>query len=219
MCAQFMIEVVTDCFANQYKVGIPAEISHLKGRFLPHGLAPVIVREGEKRVLKPMRFSLLPSWSKEKRVQFATHNARIETVLEKPTWKTPFLSKRCLVPMTGFIESIYKNEYAGNRVCFSSQDSRLLTAAGIWDLWLDPVNEEVIESFAILTQAPLPFVSNIGHDRSPIFLQESAFDDWLTQGQQPSTKLMDILKTKQEEFNFKVEVDRPLKAGWEKRIH
>jgi len=56
--------------------------------------------------LRPMRFSLLPSWSKEPKVKFATYNARVESILEKATWRTPFSRNHCLVPMTGFFEAI-----------------------------------------------------------------------------------------------------------------
>lgn len=53
-----------------------------------------------------MRYSLVPNWSKEAKVKFATHNARLESIDEKPTWKTVFSEQHCLVPLTDFIEPI-----------------------------------------------------------------------------------------------------------------
>jgi putative SOS response-associated peptidase YedK len=55
-------------------------------RFLPHKPAPVIKAVDNKFSLEWMNFSLIPSWSKERRPKFATHNARLESLGEKPTW-------------------------------------------------------------------------------------------------------------------------------------
>jgi putative SOS response-associated peptidase YedK len=62
-----------------------SELAMFDERIMPHKLAPVIVVEGTQKKLKLTNFSLIPSWSKERRVKFATHNARLETIAEMPT--------------------------------------------------------------------------------------------------------------------------------------
>lgn len=188
-----------------------------KERILPHALALTLIQLDGQRRLTPMRFSLLPSWSKEKRVKFATHNARIETVLEKPTWKRPFLQHRCVIPMTDFIEPVYEGKFAGNMVAFHQKSSRLLLAAGIWETWKG--EDEIIESFAILTGEPDPFVAKSGHDRTPIFLSQQGpyLDQWLTEEESKPEDLFAALKKGKEELDLEITLDRPLRPGWEKR--
>ena len=42
------------------------------------------------------RWGLVPSWSKEPKSKYLTINARIESVADKPTYRTPFKRRRCL---------------------------------------------------------------------------------------------------------------------------
>ncbi|MEK7690911.1 MAG: SOS response-associated peptidase family protein, partial [Bdellovibrionota bacterium] len=104
MCAQFMIKANLKELARRFGTReIPdADLVAWKGapRVVPYSLGPVWL-PGE---LKLMQFSLLPSWSKEKKVKFATHNARLDGVDTKPTWRKVFRERRCVVPMTDFVE-------------------------------------------------------------------------------------------------------------------
>ena len=50
------------------------------GRWKPQMLALVIVKSGNELMFKLMNFSLIPSWSRERRPKFATHNARLDGV-------------------------------------------------------------------------------------------------------------------------------------------
>jgi len=81
----------------------------------PLGLAPrfniapsqdiPVVRDtetGPEMVLA--RWGLVPGWSKEPKTRYSTINAKIESVAEKPTYRTPFRHRRCLIPADGFYE-------------------------------------------------------------------------------------------------------------------
>lgn len=183
----------------------------------PHRPAPVLVqREGQIQLIK-MNFSLVPSWSKEAKPRFATHNARLETVLEKPTWRDSFQKRHCLVPFTHFIEPIYHNEHAGYMVAFHAAKADMpLLAAGVWDAWRDPADGIRRESFAILTSVPPPFVAEVGHDRCPVFLGFESGKEWLHAESRSGETWRDFL-SQQEGSELQVERYRPMKAGWEKR--
>ncbi len=224
MCAQFLIKSRVEELAKKFGIMLPTDFdpdksgAPLDQRILPHRSAPVIVSDQGQRVLKQMNFSLVPAWSKEPKVKFATHNARIETVTEKPTWRIPFATHRCLVPITHFIEPIYIKKYAGNMVQFFLKSQGLLAAAGIYDIWANKETGEVLESFSILTDAPPPFVADIGHDRCPIFLKESAFGEWLSEGKKDPKTLLQLLQKNRADLDLDVKIDRPLAKGWEKRV-
>jgi putative SOS response-associated peptidase YedK len=48
----------------------------------------------------------------------------------------------------------------------------------LWDIW-EKDGSPVLYSAALITDEPAPEISAAGHDRTPIFLKESAIDAWL----------------------------------------
>jgi putative SOS response-associated peptidase YedK len=236
MCAQFMIHARVRDLAK--KLGVFDEDLRkleqglarlINKRILPYSLSPVLLcREGKKELI-PMMFSLLPRWSKTRKVKFATHNARLESmnsdsqktvwIYDRPTWRDAFTQRHCIVPMTHFIEPIYRGKWAGNMVRFLPKKGtdEVLCAAGIWEEWIGD-DGEVIDSFSIITDDPSQFVRKSGHDRSPLFLTQQGIEHWLDPN--PSDRpadLVQLLRAQSYEPSLRLEVDRPLKAGWEKR--
>lgn len=213
MCAQFLLKLMAKDLETLISITLGDDFPQWSERILPYNQSPVITAKG----LRLMNFSLIPSWSKERKVKFATHNARIETLAEKPTWKAPLESKRCLVPLNGFIEPIYQNEFAGHMVTFKTPDDSVLFAAGLYDEWVDKTTGEVIESFAIITTEPIGFVKNVGHDRSPVFLPKNSMHEWIAPEKKSADRLIEFLKIKQVVPDLIAKKDRPMRPGWEKR--
>lgn len=213
MCAQYLMKMQAQDLEKLFGITLPKDLPPWPERISPHMDAPVITPEG----LRLMNFTLLPSWSLDKRQKFSTFNARIEALAEKPTWRRPFESQRCLIPMSSFIEPIYVHEYAGNMVNFERKDHQPLVAAGIYDHWVDKETGEVIDSFAMITSPALDFVKKIGHDRSPLFLPATAFAKWLTPAKQNPQQLLAFLKDHRLNPPLTVKNDRAMKPGWEKR--
>ncbi len=216
MCATFLVNYSNKEISELYEILFPDSFQ-IERRVLPYTKAPVVYLNEQIKVFSDMSFSLVPSWSKESKVKFATHNARIETIAEKPTWKNSLKTKRCLVPLNEFIEPIYIGQYAGNMVRFGLDSNSVLTAAGIYDEWVNRQSGEVLQSFSIVTQEPSDFIAKIGHDRSPIFLNKDAFEYWLNPKNSHSAGLIDFLRSQKQPDEFRVQIDRPLKKGWEKR--
>lgn len=217
MCASYMIKQ-----RNPGRFGLATEarvqIDDFCGKLIvPYTPAPVLLANGDSQVLTSMRYSLVPSWSKEAKVKFATHNARLESIDEKPTWKTVFSERHCLVPLTDFIEPIYEGEYAGNMVAFHNKDGGMLYAAGVWDEWTNKQTGEVLRTFAIITFDPPPFVAQIGHDRCPVFLNEETGAEWLSNAGEPVPTLKTFLFERNFVPDLQVEISRPMRPGWEKR--
>ncbi len=219
MCAQFYPVADPEQLAKLYKAKLDRDLQKIQwdAKVLPHGLAPVVLNSNAGLIIKPMKFSMVPSWSKDPKVKFATYNARIETVLEKPMWKKPFLSSRCIVPIVDFIEPIYIGEHAGHMMDFYELERGPLSAAAISDTWVNKETGEIIESFAIITGEPLPFVKTVGHDRSPFFIKHSAVEEWLSPDKKTGEELMNLLKRSRDNPGLQAKSERPMKAGWEKR--
>ncbi len=228
MCARFEFTLSPADAAEELNVIVPKD-AHWAPEFRPFGKPPVIVEENGAKVLKLMQFSLIPPWSTEKKVKFSTYNARltefdekknkIVCIYEKPTWRTSFLAKHCLVPITGFMEPIYKGEFAGHWVRFAESHQKVLFAAGIWGEWHSKQGGEIIESFAIITDDPIPFVKKIGHSRSPLFLAPEAFDEWLSPQKQSPEDLVTLLSKNKVIPDLMAFQQEAMKPGWEKRVH
>jgi len=184
---------------------------------VPQRMAPAIKLESGAPILGAMRFALLPSWSKEPKVKFATHNARLETIDEKPTWRTVFVKRHCLIPLTDFIEPIYEGDYAGHMVAFAEKNGSISFAAGVWDEWVNKSTGEVIQSFSIITHEPPPFIADVGHDRCPVFLDEKSGLEWLNNEGHDSKQLKNFLLLKKQTPEFSVRKHRAMRPGWEKR--
>ncbi|MGZ3692146.1 MAG: SOS response-associated peptidase [Pseudobdellovibrio sp.] len=218
MCARYSLKIEASKLRLKYNIQFSEKVEFLNFDLLPYSLAPVVVLKNGERKLTPMKFSLVPSWSDEPKVKFATHNARLESVTEKPTWKIPFQSQHCVVPMTSFGESVYEGPLAGNLITFKEKNNDLLFAAGIFDYWEDIVEpQNSFFSFAILTREPSTFILDHGHDRTPIFLKEETAFEWLNLINKDVGFIKSELLKLAYHPELKVEVDRPLKAGWENR--
>jgi len=215
MCAQFQVDQIK--FQKSLAIfALDLKKISWKARILPHSQAPVIIYKDDKYLINLFEFSLIPVWSKERKPKFATHNTRIETVLEKPTWKRPFLKNHCLVPITTFIEPIYEGKFAGNMIKFELEECAFVPA--IHDHWTDKKTGEIINSFSILTSEPGKYVKKTGHERSPIFIKQNLkiFENWFDLENNDGESFIELL-SKQHEPKMKAIIDRPMKPGWEKR--
>lgn len=229
MCAQYTVEPGPQDLVRIFDALFP-EGEEFMGeiRILPHQPAPILTEIEGRRLLQLMKFSLVPSWSKEPKVKFATHNARLRThddkigrevaIFEKPTWKAAFQSRPCLVPLNSFFEAAYRGPLAGHMVKFTPKNEPILMAAGIWEEWTSKQTGEVILSFAIITDDPTDMIQEYGHDRCPLFLDQKAWKEWLKPNpRQPAKEKIDFLLANRASIVFEASADRALKAGWEKR--
>jgi putative SOS response-associated peptidase YedK len=70
----------------------------------PGSMVPIIRQVGTKRELAMVKWGLVPSWSAEPKVKFATFNARSEEAATKRMYRSAIKHRRCLIPADGFYE-------------------------------------------------------------------------------------------------------------------
>lgn len=127
------------------------------------------------REMVPMRWGLVPSWWKKPLGELpSTFNARAETVMEKPMFRSAFKSRRCIIPASGFYEWTGKPG-AKTPHYFSARDDRPLAFAGLWECWRDPETKEPIESATVIVGPANEWMRPF-HDRMPVIL------DWCDAG-------------------------------------
>lgn len=196
MCAQFMIRAKIKDLAIRFNAKAPSQEPLFKPHVFPRYLAPVVVQSPTGREIKLMQFGLIPFFEKNPKPKMVFHNARAETITEKPSFKRSFMTSRILVPMDSFFEYIWESETSKWIAQFTSQEpGELLVACGIHNAWTLPAPatpaQPPIDTFAIVTTEPPKLVSETGHDRCPLFITESNWDAWLNSrpGQKPETIL------------------------------
>ena len=56
-----------------------------------------VINDGTKNRLGYLRWGLIPPWAKDEKIGYKMINARAETLTEKPSFRTAYQKKRCLI--------------------------------------------------------------------------------------------------------------------------
>lgn len=119
-------------------------------------------------------------------------NARSETLLERPMFREPFKSHRCLIPATAFYEW-KKDDGKKKKYIIHSSESNLFYMAGLYKDFIDK-NGNSFTGFVIITTAAGSKMSQI-HDRMPVMLtRDSAVDLWINNEFNDTQELKQMLR-------------------------
>ena len=173
MCGRFTVSFSEKDLKNLYNIS-----SHIiiepNYNVTPLSNIPVIIRnnESEQLELELMQWGLIPSWSKDPSLASKMINARAETIDTKPSFKKCFLTKRCIIPITGFYEwhTTTKQPY------YIKPKEGLFLLAGIWEEWKDPLGRS-IQSCTIITTDANFSLKDI-HNRRPVIVEDKELDIW-----------------------------------------
>lgn len=165
-----LIEIVQDIVSEQY---------HVNGFDFPK--YPVVTTSEEVQVFN---WGLIPFWTKTdanaNEIRGMTLNARAETLFDKPSFREPIRTKRCLVPSTGYFD--WRHE--GNRKIpyfIYVKDEPVFSMAGIYDVWLSKESGEEYTTFSIITTTTnslTDYIHNTKH-RMPAILSKEDEEKWL----------------------------------------
>lgn len=175
MCGRFSLTTTSEAIAQNFGL---SEIPLVEPRWNiapTQAVATVVVSEN-RRQFQWMRWGLIPFWTKDKKIKSPLINARLETVTEKPSFRTAIKQRRCLILADGFYEwqKIGKHKQPYH---FRLEAGQLFAFAGLWDCWRSPNAEEII-SCTILTTVANEQVRSI-HHRMPVIVPPDLYDLWL----------------------------------------
>jgi putative SOS response-associated peptidase YedK len=155
-------------------------------------LAVTTDREGRARG-ELLRWGLVPSWADDQNSRLKMINARVETVAERPAFRSAFERFRCLIIADGFYEWSAPPD-GGRKRAFhiTRSDHELFAFAGLWSIWRPPGEDGApkLRSCTILTTAANSVVAPL-HDRMPVILERDAEEAWLDPGT-PRELLLDM---------------------------
>lgn len=142
----------------------------------PTQLAPVIVYGEGGYHLREYRWGLIPSWSKDGKAAAKMINARVETVADKPAYRSAYRKRRCLVPASGYYE--WQGEPGSKQPFYiHAPDGDLLMMAGLWEGWRPADGEPWVHTYTVITGEP-GRVSGDVHDRQPVILPPDLWGPW-----------------------------------------
>jgi putative SOS response-associated peptidase YedK len=149
--------------------------------------------DGERR-LSLARWGLIPAWAKDPSVGVRAFNARIETAAEKPTFRSAFAKRRCVLPADGYYE--WKKDGSAKQPMFiRAEDGAQLAFAGLYERWTDAEDRE-LWSVSILTGPAVGPLAEI-HDRMPLTVSRALLDPWLDEGLRDADRVRSLLEVGQ----------------------
>ncbi|WP_224815477.1 SOS response-associated peptidase [Hasllibacter sp. MH4015] len=147
----------------------------------------VVVSDGARRALRPMRWGFIPHWYKTPTGGPLLINARAETIAEKPAFRAAVRARRCLIPAAGFYEWTKGADDARLPWYFSRPDGAPLVFAGIWQIW--DKGEDPLATCAIVTTGASDWMAET-HHREPVVLAEADWPTWLGEADAKAAPLM-----------------------------
>jgi putative SOS response-associated peptidase YedK len=132
-------------------------------------------REGNPRG-ELLRWGLVPTWADSPKVGARMINARLESVAEKPAFRTAFRRFRCLIVADGFYEW-QRSDGPKRPFRITRDDGAPFAFAGLWSIWHGP-QEETLRTCTIITRPANDRIASL-HDRMPVILDPAHELDWL----------------------------------------
>jgi putative SOS response-associated peptidase YedK len=182
VCGRYTLTLPLSNLVDAFDVPPPEFEYRPRYNIAPTQDAPVVARDERGQRMGLLRWGLIPSWSKDPGVGNRMINARSETAAKKPSFRSAFQRRRCLVPADGFYE--WKKQEApeggkGKRIphWIHLASEEPFAFAGLWERWDDPRGSSLF-TFTILTTDAAPGIAHI-HPRMPVILSRPQREVWL----------------------------------------
>jgi putative SOS response-associated peptidase YedK len=171
MCGRYTLNLTKETFAGVYGVQAPLDF-HARFNVAPMQRAPVI-RPDPDAVLEAvmLRWGFAPVQGRP------LINARAETVMDKPSFRAAYRTRRIIVPNTGYFEwqTLEDGKKQPHLLHVAQQP---LAFAGLWTQDGDE------ECFTVITTSASDHTRAI-HDRAPVILEPGDWQTWLAPDASP----------------------------------
>jgi putative SOS response-associated peptidase YedK len=175
MCGRIVVATPVDVLAGYFGVAdVVAGDREPSWNVAPGADVLAVAGTGGGRRLGTMRWGLVPSWTTDPSGGPRPINARVEGLLDRPSFAEPLARRRCLVVVDGFYE--WRRPPGGPKQPYfldrADGTGDPLALAGLWDRHDGEVSCAVVTGPADDELAWL-------HDRMPVRLDRDRWDAWL----------------------------------------
>ena len=122
-----------------------------------------------------LRWGLVPSWADDLKIGYRLINARLDTVRDKPSFRSAYKHRHCLILADGFYEwkktGAQKTPYH-----IHLKNGQPFGFAGLWEAWRH--DDQTVESCTIITTEANEVAQQV-HDRMPVIVSPEHYQDWL----------------------------------------
>lgn len=189
MCGRYTLSVEEPVVLDRFGLTTTELILTPRYNIAPTQPIPVVLNTSPE-TLSAARWGLVPAWAKDAKMAANMINARSETLLEKPSFRTILKSQRCLVVADGFYE--WKKNEDGTKTPYRVKlhSGEVFAMAGLWDTWKAP-DGTLLRTCTIITTTANDVLSPL-HERMAVILPPETERLWLEQNT-PNT-LLDLLQ-------------------------
>ena len=162
----------------------------------PTNFSPVLINDKLKKT-KMMRWGFVPPWSKNDQIGSKIINARLETILENPSFSGLVKSNRCVVLADGYYEWTKQHSQP---YYITHKKNKILPLAGLWTTWQSS-NSSTISTYTVITTSPVKSISHL-HNRMPFILDDSNIDKWINCNQFTISECLDYIPLEKPSLKF-----------------
>ena len=138
-------------------------------------------------------WGLIPSWAKDPKIGNRMINARSETLAEKPSFRSAYKRRRCIILADGYYEwKPIPGDRRKQPVYIHLQSQKPFALAGLWEVWQVEGMDAPIRSCTIITCPPNALLEKI-HHRMPVILPQAAYAEWLSPDERSADSLQPLL--------------------------
>ena len=191
MCGRFTLRTPLSKLIEQFEargqLQLPLRFNIAPTQMIAAVRTPAI---DKPRELVLLHWGLIPSWADDPSIGNRMINARAESVGDKPSFRSAFKKRRCLVLADGYYEW-QKQRTKKQPFYIHRRDDGPFAFAGLWEHWKRPGSEPV-ESCTIITTDANELTRAI-HDRMPVILHPKDYAVWLDPDIQDRSRLEPLL--------------------------
>ena len=176
MCGRYTLTADAESLQLAFDLEVVDGWDQPRYNIAPSQVLPVIT-DREPRKLSFLKWGLVPSWAKDKAIGNRMINARSETAAQKPSFRSAFKRRRCLIPADGYYEWM-KRDGAKQPVYIRRADREIFAFAGLWENWKQP-DGGWLQTFAILTRDASDAIRPI-HHRMTVIVEPEDYALWLS---------------------------------------
>ncbi|MBC7961154.1 MAG: SOS response-associated peptidase [Vallitaleaceae bacterium] len=195
MCGRVILSFDFDTLEEMLSTNYSIPEYHINPIFPRFNITPgqgllAIINDGKTNRAGELHWGFVPSWAEDEKIGYTLTNARSETLHEKPTFKSSFEKKRCLILANGFYE--WKRD-GKEKIPYRFQvgDAQLFSMAGLWTSYSRKDGTKLYSCAIVTTQAN-ELMQPI-HHRMPSILTREAENEWLDPNNKNLTSLQKLL--------------------------